>query len=184
MNREEAFNLLNEHVLEKNLIKHCLAVEAGMIGLARFFKEDKLVWGLAGLLHDVDYEYTKDNPELHSLKSLEILKPLGVDSDILDAIETHNEIHLKGPVSLMAKSLFCLDSLTGLIVASALVLPSKKLVDVGLDSVLKKFKEKSFAKGANREHISRCEKYLNLPLDQFVEIILESMGEISLDLGL
>jgi len=90
MNREEAFSLLNEHVKEKNLIKHCLSTEAGMIGLASFFKEDELSWGIAGLLHDVDYEYTKDNPELHSLKSLEILKPLGVNLEILDAIETHN----------------------------------------------------------------------------------------------
>ncbi len=184
MNREEAFKVLNEHVKEKNLIKHCLATEVGMIGLARFFNEDELTWRLAGLLHDVDYEYTKDNQELHSLKSLDILKPLGVNSDILDAIETHNEIHLKKPISKMAKSLFCLDSLTGLIVASTLVLPSKKLVDVGLDSVLKKFKEKSFAKGANREHISRCEKYLDLPLDQFIKVVLESMQSISEDLGL
>ena len=84
----------------------------------------------------------------------------------------------------MAKCLFCLDSLTGLIVASTLVLPERKIGLVSVENVLNRFKEKSFAKGANREHIGRCEKYLNLPLDQFVKIILESMQKISLELGL
>jgi predicted hydrolase (HD superfamily) len=135
-------------------------------------------------LHDVDYEYTKDKPEIHSLKSLEILKPLGINQSILDAIETHNEIHQKEPISNMAKSLFCLDSLTGLIVASVLVLPSKKISEVSVETVLNRFKEKAFARGANREHISRCEKYLNLSLEDFVKIVLESMKGISNELGL
>lgn len=186
MTRTEAYELLCKHIQEQNLIKHCLATEAGMLGLADVLNENenKINWGLAGLLHDIDYEYTKNNPELHSLKSLKILKPLGINQEILDAIETHNEIHKKEPISKMAKSLFCLDPLTGLIVASTLVLPSKQIKDLTVENIINRFKEKSFAKGANREHILRSEQYLNISLRDFISIVLQSMQNINTDLGL
>jgi putative nucleotidyltransferase with HDIG domain len=171
MEREKLLNLLKENLENQNLIKHSLAVEAGR-------------WAIAGLLHDIDYEKTKGDPNLHSKVGSQILKEMGFDQEICDAILTHNEAHGILPLSKMAKALFCLDPLTGLIVAATLVLPSKKLKDLRVENVLNRFKEKSFARGANREIIKKCEEYLNLSLEKFVEIVLKAMQEISDQLGL
>jgi len=184
MEREAALNLLKENLKNQNLQKHCLAVEAGMRELARHFNEDREKWGICGLLHDIDYEKTKDNPNLHSKMGAEMLKELGFEKEICQAVLTHNEAHKILPESKMAKALFCLDPLTGLIVAATLVLPSKKLSDLKLESVLKKFKEKSFARGANRDIIKKCQEYLGLSLEEFVKIVLEAMQKISNELGL
>jgi putative nucleotidyltransferase with HDIG domain len=184
MEREKLLNLLKEHLKSPNLIKHSLAVEAGMKALARYFGEDEEKWGIAGLLHDIDYEKTKGDPNLHSKVGSQILKEMGFDQEICDAVLTHNEAHGILPLSRMAKALFCLDPLTGLIVAATLVLPSKKLKDLKVENVLNRFKEKSFARGANREIIKKCEEYLGLPLEKFIEITLKAMQEISDQLGL
>jgi putative nucleotidyltransferase with HDIG domain len=184
MEREKLLNLLKENLKSPNLIKHSLAVEAGMKALARYFGEDEEKWGIAGLLHDIDYEKTKGDPKLHSKVGSQILREMGFDKEICDAILTHNEAHGILPLSKMAKALFCLDPLTGLIVAATLVLPSKKLKDLKVENVLNRFKEKSFAKGANREIIKKCEEYLELPLAKFIEITLRAMQEISDQLGL
>jgi len=184
MKREEALKILKENIKNQNLIKHCLAVEASMKALAKYFGEDEEKWGLAGLLHDIDYEKTKNDPNLHSKLGAEILKNLGFDEEICDAVLTHNEIHGIEPKTRMAKALFCLDPLTGLIVAATLVLPSKKLKDLKVENVLNRFKEKSFARGANREIIKKCENLLGIPLEKFIEIVLKAMQEISDELGL
>jgi putative nucleotidyltransferase with HDIG domain len=184
MEREKILNLLKENLKNQNLIKHSLAVEAGMRALARYFGEDEEKWVIAGLLHDIDYEKTKGDPKLHSKVGSQILREMGFDKEICDAILTHNEVHGILPLSKMAKALFCLDPLTGLIVAATLVLPSKKLKDLKVENVLNRFKEKSFAKGANREIIKKCEEYLGLPLEKFIEITLKAMQEISDQLGL
>ena len=184
MTREQALELLKQNIQNQNLIKHSLAVEAIMKTLARHFNENEEKWGLAGLLHDIDYEKTKDNPNLHSKMGAEMLKELGFEKEICQAVLTHNEAHKILPESKMAKALFCLDPLTGLIVAATLVLPSKKLSDLKLESVLKKFKEKSFARGANRDIIKKCQEYLGLSLEEFVKIVLEAMQKISNELGL
>jgi putative nucleotidyltransferase with HDIG domain len=184
MEREKLLNLLKENLKSPNLIKHSLAVEAGMKALARYFGEDEEKWGIAGLLHDIDYEKTKGDPNLHSKVGSQILREMGFDQEICDAVLTHNEAHGILPLSRMAKALFCLDPLTGLIVAATLVLPSKKLKDLKVENVLNRFKEKSFARGANREIIKKCEEYLGLPLEKFVEITLKAMQEISDQLGL
>jgi len=184
MKREKALDLLKQNIKNKNLIKHCLSVEASMRKLANYFKEDEERWGICGLLHDIDYENVKGDVILHSKVGAEMLKELGIEDEICDAVLSHNEAHGVLPKTLMAKALFCVDPLTGLIVASALVLPSKKLSDLRTENVLHRFKEKSFAKGANRELIKKCEEYLNLPLDKFIEIVLEAMSNISIDLGL
>jgi putative nucleotidyltransferase with HDIG domain len=184
MEREKILNLLKENLKNQNLIKHSLAVEAGMRALARYFGEDEEKWAIAGLLHDIDYEKTKGDPNLHSKVGSQILREMGFDQEICDAILTHNEAHGILPLSRMAKALFCLDPLTGLIVAATLVLPSKKLKDLKVENVLNRFKEKSFAKGANREIIKKCEEYLELPLEKFIEITLKAMQEISDQLGL
>ena len=184
MEREKLLNLLKENLKNQNLIKHSLAVEAGMRALARYFGEDEEKWAIAGLLHDIDYEKTKGDPNLHSKVGAKILEEMGFDQEICEAVLTHNEAHQILPLSRMAKALFCLDPLTGLIVAATLVLPSKKLKDLKVENVLNRFKEKSFARGANREIIKKCEQYLNLPLEKFIEITLKAMQEISEQLGL
>jgi len=184
MEREKALKILKENLKNENLIKHSLAVEAVMRELAKHFNEDEEKWGITGLLHDIDYEKTKENPQLHSKLGSEILKSLGFDEEICEAVLTHNEIHNIIPKTKMAKALFCTDPLTGLIVASTLVLPSKKIKDLEVKNVLNRFKEKSFAKGANREIIKKCEEYLGLSLEEFIEIALKGMKKISDELGL
>jgi len=184
MNREEAYNLLRQNLKNQNLIKHSLAVEAAMKALASHLGEDSERWGITGLLHDIDYELVNDNLKTHSEKGAEILKGLGLDGETCKAVLTHNEAHGIAPESLMAKALFCVDPLTGLIVAATLVLPSKKIKELESESVLKRFKEKAFARGANREIISKSRDYLNLSLEEFVEIVLSAMKEISSELGL
>jgi putative nucleotidyltransferase with HDIG domain len=184
MKRDEALKLLKENLKNPNLIKHSLAVEAGMRELAQFFKEDEEKWGICGLLHDIDYEKTKENPDLHSKVGSEMLKNLGFDDEICEAVLTHNEVHKIFPKTKMAKALFCVDSLTGLIVAATLVLPSKKINDLKVENVLNRFFEKSFARGASRENIKKCEEYLGLSLEKFIEIVLNGMKKISQDLGL
>ena len=113
-----------------------------------------------------------------------MLKNLGLDEEICQAVLSHNEAHGILPQSKMAKALFCIDPLTGLIVAATLVLPSKKISDLKVESVLKKFKEKSFARGANREIIKKCQEYLGLSLEEFFKIVLLAMQKISNELGL
>ncbi len=184
MQRERALKLLKENLKNKNLIKHCLAAEAAMGDLAEYFNEDQDKWGICGLLHDIDYEKVKGNLESHSKVGAEMLRDLGFDEETCDAVLTHNEAHGIEPKTLMAKALYCVDPLTGLIVAAALVLPSKKINDLKTENVLNRFKEKSFAKGANREIIKKCEDLLNLSLEKFIEIILKAMQRISTDLGL
>lgn len=184
MTRDEALELLKQNIQNQNLIKHSLAVEAVMRALARHFGEDEEKWGLAGLLHDIDYEKTKENPKEHSLFSAKILKDLGVSEEICQAVKVHNEAHGILPKSLMEKSLFVVDPLTGLIVAAVLVLPSKKIIDLTVENILNRFKEKSFARGANREIIKCAEKFLNLKLEDFVKLGLEAMQKINKELGL
>ena len=183
MTKEEAFNLVKEKIKNQNLIKHSLAVEVCMKGLAVHFKEDEEKWGISGLLHDIDYEETKDDANLHSVKGAEFLEKIGLDKEIYQAVKTHNEAHGILPDSLLGKSLFCVDPLTGLIVAATLVLPSKKIKDLTSESVLNRFGEKSFARGAKRDVILKCSE-INLSLEEFVKICLNAMQQISSQLNL
>ena len=184
IDREEAIKLLKKNISNANLQKHCFAVEAIMGALAKKFGQDIDRWKLAGLLHDIDYEKTKGDPKLHSKLGAEMLQNMGFEEDICQAVLTHNEAHGILPKTKMAKALYCLDPLTGLIVASALVLPSKKLKDLKVENILNRFKEKRFAAGANREIIRKCEDFLGISLEKFVEIVLGAMQEISDQLGL
>jgi putative nucleotidyltransferase with HDIG domain len=179
MEKERALNLLKENLHNQNLQKHCLAVGAAMKELAHHFGENEEKWEICGLLHDIDYEKTKEDPKLHSKVGSEMLRELGFDEEICGAVLTHNEAHGILPETLMAKALYCVDPLTGLIVAATLVLPSGKLNDLKVENVLNRFKEKAFARGANREIIAKCQEYLNLSLEKFVEIVLSAMQKIS-----
>jgi putative nucleotidyltransferase with HDIG domain len=184
MERKEALNLLKENLSNVNLQKHCFAVEAIMQALAERFDENADEWAIAGLLHDIDYESTKDNIQAHSLIGAEMLKKAGLKDEIIEAVKTHNEAHGIKPESLMAKALFVADPTSGLIVASTLVLPSKEIKDLTVENILHRFKEKSFARGANREIINKCKELLGLSLEEFIEIALIAMKKISRELGL
>ncbi len=185
MNREKALNLIKKYVENKNSIKHMLAVEAIMRALARNFKEDEDLWGIAGLVHDIDMEIVdyRDEPQKHGAKGAEILKENGADENIANAALAHNEATGKERKTLLEKAIFCTDPLTGLIVAGTLVLPSKKIADLTTESVLKRFKEKAFARGADREIIASCNE-IGLELKGFVKIGLKAMQEISNEIDL
>ena len=185
MTREEALQLVRQHVKNQNSVKHMLATEAIMRALARHFSEDEEAWGLAGLVHDLDMEINdyQQNPEKHGLIAAEMLEKAGVAKNIIEAVKAHNPATGKIRETKLEKTIYCVDPLTGLIVAAALVLPSKKLADLSPESVLRRFKEKAFARGANREKIAACSE-IDLSLEEFVKIGLEAMQGISDDLGL
>ncbi|MFC1789731.1 HDIG domain-containing metalloprotein [Patescibacteria group bacterium] len=184
MTREQSLELLKQNLSNQNLIKHCLAVEAVMRALAHHFNEDENKWGLAGLLHDIDYEKTKNDSNQHSIIGAQMLGEAGLDKETCQAVRVHNEIHGFSLETLIDKALFTVDPLTGLIVAATLVLPSKKITDLTTKNVLNRFPEKSFARGADREIIKKCEELLNIKLERFVDITLKAMQQISDELGL
>lgn len=183
MQREEALALLKKNLKNRNLLNHSLAVEAVMRRLAEHFGEDVDRWGLAGLLHDIDYERTKDDPDRHSIEGAAMLEELGFDEDIVYAIKVHNERHGLPRISVMDKALFCTDPLTGFVVAGALVRPEKKLAAVDVPFLMHRFKEKAFARGANRESMKTCEE-LGLSLEEFMALGLEAMQGIAKEIGL
>ena len=181
MNKEEAMAFVRENVKNENLIKHMIAVEACMRALARHFDEDEDLWGLTGLLHDIDYDSTKDSPDRHGFVGAFMLEEKGVDERIVYAVKAHpghRECRSK-----MDKALYASDPITGLIVAAALMHPTKRIGNIDADFVLRRFKEKRFAAGANREQIKSCED-LNLSLEEFTGVCLQAMQGIAVDLGL
>jgi putative nucleotidyltransferase with HDIG domain len=181
MERDQALELIQKELKNQNLIKHSLAVEACMREFARRFGEDVDKWGLAGLLHDLDYEYTVNEPQHHTLKTVDMLKEYDVDEDILHSIMAHNQ---KAELqSKMDIALYTVDPTTGFIIACALMHPDKNLAVVNLKRMKKRFKEKNFAKGADRDQMRDCEK-LGLELDEFLETCLKAMQGIHEDLGL
>jgi len=181
MTREEALELVKSNVSNANLIKHMLAVEAVMGRLARRLGGDEQTWTLAGLLHDLDYDFTSKDPAKHGLLTAEMLSSKDLPSEVLYAIKCHAN-HCE-PVSQMDRALIATDPLTGLIVAAALMHPTKKLSNVDKGFVLNRFKEKGFAKGANREQIKTCSSF-GLELEEFLGIGLEAMTGIASELGL
>lgn len=193
MTREEAYTLLTKYLTNKNLIKHSLACEVGMQALARKFQAsnpksqiDENEWGITGLLHDIDYEVAQKENLLdkHGILLFE-RNEITLPEKIAYAIQAHN-FHSTNiqPKSHMDWAIVCVDRLTGLIVAAALVLPDKKISSLTAESVLKRFREKSFAKGASRESIQLCEEKLGIPLPEFIDITLKSMQSINDSLGL
>ncbi len=190
MDREQALKLVKEKINNKNLVSHCLAVEAIMRGLAEELNErngnkglDVDKWAMAGLVHDIDYAQTAKEPDKHSLIGAEILNDLGFEDDIVYAVKVHNQMHGLPFKNDLDKALYAADPISGLIVAAALVRPEKKLNAVNAESVLKRFGEKAFARGANREQIMACEE-LGINLKDFIDIALKSMQGIDKELGL
>ncbi len=180
---EEARSLLRKEITENNLLKHCIAVSAIMKGLAKKLNEDELLWQITGLLHDIDYEQTKNNHAQHGLIAAEMLKEK-LPSDALQAIKAHNfENTSVLPKSKIDIALIAADSISGLIIATALIYPSKKLEEVKVKSITKRFKKKDFARNCNREKMLYCEK-LNINFPEFAEIALNSLKKIHAELGL
>jgi len=187
LTRQIYLDIVNAHIKNKNLVKHCLAVEAAMRALARHFHEDENVWGLAGLIHDADWEETGSDITAHTKKTIEWLKEQGEDdARIIEAVLAHNYKNNghEEPQNTMQWALYTCDELTGLIVATTLVRPDRQLTSVTVESVLKKFPAKAFAAGIDREQIQLCEEKLGIPIHDFVNIILTEMQGIHTDLSL
>ncbi len=181
MDRQTALDLVNENVTQENLIKHMKAVEAGMRELARYFDEDEDEWGIAGLLHDLDYEETEEEPEKHGLLTVKKLQNRDdLNRAQLDAIKAH--AGQKTPENRMERSIYATDPLTGLIVAGALVHPDG-LGEMDPEFIRNRYEESSFAKSVDREAIATCEE-LGFELEEFFEIVLSGMQNIQEELGL
>lgn len=181
MNRAEALNLVQSMVTNRNLLKHMLATEACLRGLAHRLGGDEEKWGLAGLLHDVDYDRTREDTAKHGIVGAEMLKEKGLDAEIIHAVLAH--VGGVPAESALDKALYATDPMTGLIVAAALMHPTKRLASLDPDFVLRRFKEKKFAAGANREQIQTCVN-LGLSLEEFTAACLVAMQGIAPDLGL
>ena len=183
ISRDNALQLLEQYIQNKNLIKHCLATEAVLRALAKRLDENQDKWGLAGLLHDLDVE-TQPDLSVHTSETVQVLSDKGINPEIIDAIRMHNEkAHDQKRHTLFHHALAAGETITGLVTATALVYPDKKLQSVKPKSVRKRFKEKAFAKGANREIIKECEK-LGMEVNDFCDLALEAMQGIADDLGL
>jgi putative nucleotidyltransferase with HDIG domain len=183
LNREDALKAIRDRVKNENLVRHMIATEAIMRALAKRFGADEEEWALSGLLHDIDIELLNGDMKEHSRLGSEIARQLGATAAMAHAILTHNEAHGVAAESQMDKALFCADPVTGLITAAALVRPDRKLTGVEAKSVRKRFKEKSFAAGANRQNIAACSA-LGIELDEFIELSVKAMQEAAADLGL
>lgn len=183
MQRNEAFALVREQIPNKNLVNHSVAVEVIMEALARHFdlaEVDVRRWALAGLLHDLDYAETAEDFERHGLRTAELLDGQ-IDEEMLHAILAHAD---KAPrETMMDRALFAADPTTGFIVAAALVRPDKALANVEVRSLLKRWKEKAFARGANREQMATCED-LGLSREEFLALALAAMQERAGEIGL
>jgi predicted hydrolase (HD superfamily) len=186
MNREEALKILDEWVKSPNLKKHMLAVAASMEFYAKKFNQDPDKWWIVGLLHDLDYEkYPNPNKDEsgHPYKAVEFLKDK-LDQESLDAILAHASFTNTPRKTLMAKTLFASDELVGMIIAVALIKPTKKLSEVDVESVKKRFKEKRFAAGVNREEIIQGAQEMGISLEEHIQNVIEATRGIASLLGL
>ncbi len=184
ISRDEAMELLKTHLKNDRLISHCVASEAIMRALAPRFDEDQETWGIAGLLHDLDYEMTGEEENRHGAETALILKQNGVSPAVIDAIKKHNAEGLGlTRTTTFDHALTCAETITGLIVATALVYPDKKIASVKPKSVTKRMKTPHFARAVSRERIRECEE-IGIPVNDFVVLSLSAMTEIADELGL
>ncbi len=179
MERNQALTLLREYVKSEKMIAHCLASEAVMRAMAERLGEDMEKWGLAGLLHDLDVEFTAHDMTLHAMETARLLRENGIDEDIVEAVMLHNEdaAHGKERTHKFHHALAAGETITGLITATALVYPDKNIQSVKPKSILKRMKEKAFAASVSRENIMECEK-IGIPLPEFAELALNAMKKM------
>lgn len=182
--RNFAFTILNKYIKSESLIRHALAMEAVMRYFAKLFCEkDVEKWAVIGLLHDIDYERY---PDKHCLMVREILSPYGFPEDYMRAIESHGYKLVTDiePLEVMEKVLYATDELTGLITATVLLRPSKSILDLKVSSVKKKWKQKGFASGVNRDVVEEGAKMLGMELDLIIDNTIKGMQSISENIGL
>lgn len=183
--RDKALSLLNQYIKDSFLLKHCLMVEAAMKHFATVFNDDKNAdqWAIVGLLHDIDYE---KYPTEHCLHTREILQPAGYSDEIIRAIESHgyNIVNNIKPATLLEKTLYTVDELSGLIYAVAILRPSHSFDDLTVKSVIKKWKQNTFAKNCNREVISSGAQMLDMPLNDIISHTIDGLRPIGPLLGL
>ena len=186
--RDEALAIVHEYTQSDSLRKHMLAVETAMRAYAERFGEDVERWGLAGLMHDFDYERFPNEAhsptEEHPSEGVRILRSKGFPEDILEAILGHGDYTGVPRESKMAKTLFAVDELTGLITATALVRPSKSVMEVEAKSVRKKMKDKAFARGVNRDDVVNGAADLGVDLDEHIDFVIKAMQRSAESLGL
>ena len=176
-NRTEAIELLKEHLKEKANLEHSYLVGHGMQGLAKHLGQDSDYWFVVGLLHDLDLECFSGDIKQHTLVAEKILQEKGIDKQLIEDIKSHNEVIGVERNSKLRHSLYSLDGLTGIIRAYVLMRPDKDITKAETRSILKKLKDKYFAVAVNREQIYLCEKTLDLPIEKFVEIVLEEIKQ-------
>jgi len=186
--RADTLALMHEYTASESLRKHMLAVEGAMRAYAQKFGEDEERWGITGLIHDFDYERFPNNAhsptEEHPSEGVRILKSKGYPDDILEAILGHAHYTNTPRESRMAKTLFAVDELTGLVTATALVRPSKSVHEVEAKSVRKKMKDKAFARGVSRDDVINGAAELGVDLDEHINFVIAAMQARSADLGL
>jgi putative nucleotidyltransferase with HDIG domain len=184
MTRDEANALLKQHVRDERMLNHSYAAEAVMRALARRLGQDEGKWSLAGLLHDIDLEQVRGDLAVHGLEAARILAEKDVDPEVVEAVKMHNEMAAgMKRETIFQHALAAGETITGLISATALVYPDKKLASVKVKSVTKRMKEKAFAASVNRDTILECER-IGIPLDEFAGIALAAMQDIHEQLGL
>lgn len=183
MDRQSAYKIVSDHIKNQGLIHHMLCVEAAMRHYARLYNEDEEIWGAAGLLHDFDWEI---HPTLdqHPLAGAPILRAAGVDEEIIQAILSHGVETGVPRDTLLRKALFACDEITGLITAVALVRPSRSLYDLTSSSVKKKWKDRAFAAGTNREEMAEAIADFGVELWEHVDQVILAMRAIAPQLGL
>ena len=184
MTRQQSLELLHQYIKNPRTIAHCIASEAVLRATAKRLGQDEEKWALAGLLHDLDVELTHDKPEIHGHETIRILTEHGLDPEILDAIIRHNEMNNSGErTEIFHHALAAGETITGLITATALVYPDKKVASVKPKSVVKRMKEKAFAASVNRETILECEK-TGIPLPEFAAMSIQAMAGVADEIGL
>ena len=184
--RENALELLRKHNKDEGHIRHALAVEGTMRHFARKKGGDEDLWGVVGILHDIDWEKTMDDPSRHCNLAPELLREGGIGEDIIHAVQSHGWSLCTDvePSNDMEKTLFTIDELTGLIITAGLVRPSKSLSDLEIKSVKKKWKDKAFAKGVNRDIIQKGADIMGMPLDEVIENTILALRPIEKEIGL
>ena len=182
--RPDALSLLKTHIKNDRMLAHSLASEAVMRALALHLGQDVEKWGIAGLLHDIDVEVTNADPYTHAVVGAKMLEEMGLDADIVDAIRMHNEVATgKERTTLFQHALAAGETITGLITATSLVYPDKKVASVKAKSVTKRMKEKAFAASVKRESILECE-LIGVSLDEFAALSIAAMVTIADEIGL
>ncbi|MDR1741162.1 MAG: HDIG domain-containing protein [Synergistaceae bacterium] len=184
--RDEALALLRKHNSDESHIRHAYAVEGAMRHFARRCGGDENLWGVVGILHDIDWEKTMDTPGRHCNLAPELLREAGVDESVVHAVQSHGWSICTDvePANDMEKALFAIDELTGLVITAGLVRPSRSLSDLEVKSVKKKWKDKAFAKGVDREIILKGAALMGISIDELIENVILALRPIEQEIGL